>query len=356
MKAFESYINTKYPPKTKHLKFHVLFIPTPRDQLLSRLAEGKGDLAVAGLTVTPERQKIVDFSEPTTVAGISEIAVTGPQSPELHSLDDLSGKEVFLRQSSSYWEHMQKLNTRFQQEGKAPVTLRAAPEDLEDEDLLEMLNADLVQVVIVDDDVAKLWGGVYKNIRPHPEIAVNTGGQFAWAMRKDSPQLQAAVNDFLKTHRQGTAFGNTIIRKYVGGTQMIKNAKARNKPSWFGYCDLGRVEAPMKARAGTRKNYSNRSAITGSMADARRPGKYAASNAIVNSSSDTARIVGKSPGETPKSMLAISRFAASEHGMPSTTPNRASSIASRNTIQRMVFLCAPSAVRIPISLVRRVTV
>ncbi|MGA8405725.1 MAG: lytic transglycosylase F [Candidatus Acidiferrales bacterium] len=223
LKAFETYINAKYPAKTKNLRYHVVIIPVPRDQLLSRLVEGRGDLAVAGLTVTPERQKIVDFSDPV-LNGISQIAVTGPGSPELHSLDDLSGKEVFLRRNSSYWENVEKLNVRFKQEGKALVKLRAAPGDMEDEDLLEMLNAGIVEIVIVNDYAAKLWAGMYKNIRPHADIAVNTGGEFAWAMRKDSPQLQAAVNGFVKTHRAGTAFGNTVIRKYLVNTQMIKNA------------------------------------------------------------------------------------------------------------------------------------
>ncbi len=223
LKAFEAYINTKYPPKTKNLRYHVVIIPVPREQLLSQLVEGRGDLGVAGLTVTPERQKIVDFSDPV-LNGISQIAVTGPQSPELHSLDDLSGKEVFLRENSSYWENVEKLNVRLKQEGKAPVKLRAAPGNMEDEDLLEMLNAGLVEIVIMNDYAAKLWAGVYKNIQLHADIAVNAGGEFAWAMRKDSPQLRAALNGFVKTHRQGTAFGNATIRKYLATTQMIKSA------------------------------------------------------------------------------------------------------------------------------------
>jgi membrane-bound lytic murein transglycosylase MltF len=43
-------------------------------------------------------------------------------------------------------------------------------------------------------------------------------------MRKHSPQLMAAVNDFLKTHRQGTALGNALIRKYTASTVMLKEA------------------------------------------------------------------------------------------------------------------------------------
>ena len=221
--AFQDYINKKYPPKEKNIRFHVVFVPVARDQLLTRLNEGKGDISVATLTVTPDRQKLVDFSEPF-VTGVKEVVVTGPDSPAINSIEDLSGKEVFARPSSSYWEHLQQLNGKLKTEGKAPVKLRAAPEDLEDEDLLEMLNAGLVQIVVVDDYMPRLWGKIYTKIQAHPDVTLAEGDSFAWAMRKNSPQLLAAVNDFVKTHRVGTAFGNTLVQRYVASSMMLKNA------------------------------------------------------------------------------------------------------------------------------------
>ncbi|HKD81858.1 MAG TPA: lytic transglycosylase F [Candidatus Angelobacter sp.] len=223
LKAFESFINKKYPPKTKHLSLHVIFIPVARDQMLPLLTEGKGDIAVGALTVTPDRQKLVDFTEPT-VRNISEIVVTGPRSPAIAKVDDLSGQDVLVRKSSSYWESLQKVNQQFKKEGKAEVKLRAAPEDLEDENLLEMLNAGLVGVVVTDDYKARLWAQIYQQIRPQPEVAVAQGREFAWAMRKNSPKFMAVTNEFVRQHRQGTTFGNILINKYIRSTKMIKNA------------------------------------------------------------------------------------------------------------------------------------
>jgi membrane-bound lytic murein transglycosylase MltF len=79
-------------------------------------------------------------------------------------------------------------------------------------------------LTIVDDYAARLWSKLLTRLQPHPEITVNTGGEFAWALRKNTPKLRAAVNDFAKTHRQGTAFGNVIIRRYFTSTQMLKEA------------------------------------------------------------------------------------------------------------------------------------
>jgi membrane-bound lytic murein transglycosylase MltF len=222
-KELENYINKKFPPRNKNIRCHVAFIPVSRGDLFSRLVEGKGDIALAGLTITPERRKLVDFTDPT-MSGVDEIAVTGPASPAISTTDDLSGKEVFVRKSSSYWTHLQRLNERFRKAGKPPVTLRPAPDDLEDEDLLEMLNAGLVPIVVADAYKPRLWGKIYTKIKPHPEIVLNAGGEFGAAIRKNSPKLMALLNEFVKTHRQGTAFGNMIISRYTGSDKMIRSA------------------------------------------------------------------------------------------------------------------------------------
>jgi membrane-bound lytic murein transglycosylase MltF len=223
MKAFEDWINRKYPQKTRNLRLHVVFVPVSRNQFVPRLNGGRGDLAVGAIPITPERAKVVDFSQPMTT-DVKEIAVTGPHSPQLHSLDDLSGQEVFVRKSSSYWEHLEEVNQKLQSEHKPPVELRAAPEDLEDEDLLEMLNSGLISVTITNAYLPRLWANVYKNVKPNPDVVLDSSGQVAWEMRKNSPQLMKVVNEFVATHKQGTAFYNSLIQRYVSSDRMLKDA------------------------------------------------------------------------------------------------------------------------------------
>jgi membrane-bound lytic murein transglycosylase MltF len=197
LKAFETELNRKR--KTKNRKVQVYFIPVSRDELIPALLSGRGDIAAANLTITPERRKQVDFSTP--IAGnVSEIVVTGSSSPKIASVEDLSGKEVFVRKSSSYHEHLERLNNRFRKEGKPPVKLRAAPENIEDEDLLEMLSAGLVKLLVVDSHKARFWKQIFRNLTLHPEAAVHTGGEIAWMFRKNSPGLKKAVDAFVKTH------------------------------------------------------------------------------------------------------------------------------------------------------------
>jgi membrane-bound lytic murein transglycosylase MltF len=234
LKAFQEDINSRYKTQGKHILVHVVFIPTTRDQLIPGLLEGRGDIAAGILTVTPERLEQVDFGEPF-FRGVKEIAVTGPASPPLASVEDLSGKEVFVRKSSSYWTHLEQLNQRFAHEQKPPVVLKAAPEDLQDDDLLEMVNAGLIKIIVVDRYQALLWAKVFKKLKPHNGVVVNAGGDLAWMIRKDSPKLKVEIADFAKKHGQKSAFGKALIKKYGGdgNPRVVKQATAAGEIKKF---------------------------------------------------------------------------------------------------------------------------
>ena len=221
-REFEARINRKYG-RARKVKVHVAFLPSRRDDLVPALVEGRGDIAAASLTVTPERRQQVDFSAPT-LRGVDEIAVTGPGAPEIRTLDDLSGKPVFVRRSSSYWEHLVGLNARFAARGLPPVLLRAVPEELQDEDVLEMVHAGLVGITVVDDKRALLWAKVYPRVVLHPEIRLSEGGEFGWMMRPGSPRLQAELDAFLAEQGVRKTFGATLMKKYFGSTRFVREA------------------------------------------------------------------------------------------------------------------------------------
>jgi membrane-bound lytic murein transglycosylase MltF len=209
--------------KQKPLKVQAVFIPVDRGELLPALAAGKGDIAMSSLGVTEERQKVVDFSSPL-VPNVSVLLVSGPGSPAVSSLDDLAGKEIFVRRSSVYYEILVALNGRFATEKKPAAVIKEVPETLEDEDLIEMVNAGLIPLTVSADFLANFWKQVFPNIRVHEGVALLTGGNVAWAIRKGSPQLKAAADDFVARHRKGTAVGNQILARYLKNAKYVKDA------------------------------------------------------------------------------------------------------------------------------------
>ncbi|MGB6848985.1 MAG: lytic transglycosylase F, partial [Thermoanaerobaculia bacterium] len=217
---FEDLLNESL--ESGHLKVYVVIIPTSRDRLFPALLAGYGDLAVANLTVTAEREAEVDFADPL-LTGVDEIVVTGPGAPPLASLDDLAGQEVYVRKTSSYYESLRGLNERLRQAGKPEVTIREASELLETEDILEMVNAGLVPITVADTYLAEFWAQVFDGLTLHPELTVRTGGQIAWAMRKESPQLTQVMNAFVKDHKKGTLMGNILFKRYLQNSDWVRD-------------------------------------------------------------------------------------------------------------------------------------
>ena len=226
----EKALNASNQDKTRPIR--VVFIPVARDQLLPGLVAGKGDIAAGNITITPERRKLVDF----TVAGlsnVSEVVVSGPASPQVASLDDLSGKTVFVRKSSSYYESLVALNRKFAAAKKPLIKLKEAPETLEDEDLLEMLDAGLVPLLVVDKHIADFWKQIFPQLTVHEDIAVREGAEVAWALRKGSPELKTVLDDFATRNKIGTSIGNQLMTRYLKNVKYVKNAASEEERKKF---------------------------------------------------------------------------------------------------------------------------
>jgi membrane-bound lytic murein transglycosylase MltF len=206
----------------------VVYVPVRPDELLPALLRGKGDIASANLTITPEREQWVDFSAPLW-SDVSEIVVTGPSAPEVRAVDDLSGREVFVRLSSSYFQSLWHLNLDFGRRGLPPLAVKPAPEGLEDEDVLEMVSAGLVPLAVVDSHKAEFWAQVLPNLVLRRDVAVRRGAEIGLAFRKGSPQLEAFLDDFARRHGRGTLFGNQKFKQYLKSTKYVKNSTTREE-------------------------------------------------------------------------------------------------------------------------------
>ena len=221
-KRFEDDLNKRL--QTGLLKVHVVIVPLMRDRLFPALQAGKVDLVSASLTITPGREQLVDFCTPTKT-NVSEIVVTAPGVPRVTTPDDLSGREVFVRKSSSYYESLVTLNESLAAHKRPLVSIKEAPEALEDDDVLEMINAGLVDVTVVDDFMVEFWRQVFPNIQPQP-AGVRIGGELAAGVRKNNPQLREAVNAWINEIGPRSAFANILTRRYLQSTTYVKNASS----------------------------------------------------------------------------------------------------------------------------------
>lgn len=119
LQGFERWLNQTYLAKEK-LKLKIIYIPVRQDKLLDYLAEGRGDLVAANLTVTPTRREQVTFSQPL-IAPIEEWVVSQRELPAFNRITQLSGRRIWVRASSSYFESLHQLNWLFRELGLPPV-------------------------------------------------------------------------------------------------------------------------------------------------------------------------------------------------------------------------------------------
>jgi membrane-bound lytic murein transglycosylase MltF len=218
---YEEALNKKL--KTGHLRVHVVLLPMPADMLIPALRAGIVDMVVAQLTITPQRRQLVRFTIPTR-RQVNEVVVTGPGAPAVNSLEDLSGRELFVRRSSSYYDSLVTLNGRLEAQGRPPAKIRLAPEHLQDDDVLEMVNAGLVPITVADDYLAQFWARVFTTITIHQNVALRSGGDLAVAVRKDNPLLADELNQFIGGAGLDTATGAILNKKYLQSTKFVKNA------------------------------------------------------------------------------------------------------------------------------------
>lgn len=226
MKEFEKYLNRG--PRKERYRTHIVFLAHPFDQLVPDLKAGYGDIVAAGLTVTPERESYVDFTRPY-ITDISEILISNKNNPAPKTLQELSGKQIVVVGNSSYIIHIQRLNQELGRLGLPAIEIVTADPLLEAEDILEMVNAGIFDYTVVDDHIAEIYQNVFPNIRLQKDFAFHYGGNIAWAINQNLPELKQTLNDFItKYARPGKFLGNSLYKKYFKNPYWVKQPLSLN--------------------------------------------------------------------------------------------------------------------------------
>src|SRR6516162_8669045 len=218
---FEAWVNKTFALGARPLT--VPLTPVSRDKLFDTVLVGDGDIAAGDITITEELRKKVAFSEPV-IGNVREIVITREDVPELDSVEGLSGKEVAVGRSTSYYESLTKLNERLTAQGKPPVTITTVPDILEVADLMEMTAAGLLPATVGDDWVAGLWVQIIKGLRQHPQAALREGAQIGWAVRPDNPKLLATLNRALAEITGNVNHWSDQTRAYLAKLKQLHTA------------------------------------------------------------------------------------------------------------------------------------
>jgi len=220
LKAYEKYLNNG--EKDPNAKTKMIFVPIPFDQIFQALNQGHGDIAAAGLTITPARQKIVAFTKPY-IPEVNEVVVLNRNIKNVGSLEDLSNRMVYVRKGSSYVMHLKSLNEKLKKVKRPPVIIKTAHEYIVTEDILEFVNAGVVDITVADYQIARAWSQVLPDIVVRKDLKIDSGGKIAWAVRKENTALLSDLNDFIQKNKKGSLLGNILFKRYYQDSKWIHN-------------------------------------------------------------------------------------------------------------------------------------
>lgn len=220
IKAYEKHLNRG--PRKEEYKTHIVFLARPFNKLFDELSAGHGDIIASGLTVTPEREAIMDFTAPY-IKNIKEILVSSKNAPQITRLEELSGQQIIVVANSSYIIHIEQMSQSLGRLGLPGIEIIHANPVLEAEDLLEMVNAGLFEYTVVDHHIAQIYQHTYHHLNLQENIIFHHGGQIAWALNKNLPNLKKSLNNFINSYaKPGKFLGNSIFQKYYKNPFWVK--------------------------------------------------------------------------------------------------------------------------------------
>lgn len=230
MEEFRKFLNKG--KGRRDIKVDFYYIPVPYDMLISGLQDGYGDIVAANLTITPERSKDVDFTDPY-LWGIKEVLITNKSVKGIEKREDLSGREIFVREDSSYHLSLKKLNEELAAMTLEPVEIITLPGLVNTGEIIEMVNAGAIDITFADSHIASFADELFPDIKVHDNIVLNDDVRFGWMVRKNNPQLKANLNEFIKTIKKGTLLGNINFKRYFKENPWVRKALERKDLNTF---------------------------------------------------------------------------------------------------------------------------
>lgn len=192
---------------------------------IEMLNRGEVDLIAHGVTITNERREKVDFTsylylvkqvlvqkKPDNWRTISWASL---QKQLIHDPIELIGDTVSVRENSSYFDRIINLSDEIGGE----IVIDTLSGDLSTDEIIKMVVDGDIKYTVADDNLAKINASYYPVL--NIEVPISFSQRVAWAVRKGSPELRDAINEWIKFER-GKVDYYVIYNKYFKNKRSFK--------------------------------------------------------------------------------------------------------------------------------------
>ena len=208
--GFEYEMATAYA-KELGVKLAVV-VPPDNASLLEWLKEGKADLAAGFLTPSEDWSKhFIVASSPYHTA--SHHLVTHKNDKKIKTKADLSGHTVVVHQSSIHWKVLEELK-----KSGIDLVLKAAPEDMEIEEILEKVAEGEYESTLVDEHLLDIELGA--GVAVKSAIIFDKKYDHTLAVREENTDLLESLNTYIESKRDGKLY-TRLYRKYFDNSKSI---------------------------------------------------------------------------------------------------------------------------------------
>ena len=210
LRAFEQYLNGH---ARDGQEISLKIIPKAKEQLLGALQRGEGDLVAPGELLDPHSGHGVSTSEP--IASDVPLLLVGIKGERRYTrLEQLSGKTLTLATGSAAAGAIDQINQKLALRKLPPVLIEWVDPSLAVEDVLEMVQAGIFHLTIVEQPIAERWGKILPKLRFDRQVLVSEPGEQYWFVRRDASMLRASIDRFLKTYRAPSDQDAAFLRIY----------------------------------------------------------------------------------------------------------------------------------------------
>ena len=174
------------------------------DSMIPDLKQGNGAFIAANLTILPQREEHVVFSDP--YMSVRQRIVVHRKNSKLKKISNLSGETIHVRKGTSYQAQLEKLK-------KTGLNFEIKlHDDIPTEELIRMVEEKEIKITVADSNIALL------NRQYYPETVmggpISESQTVAWAVHPKSRHLIEQINIFLKTVMENGAFEEIYTRYY----------------------------------------------------------------------------------------------------------------------------------------------
>lgn len=191
------------------------------DSITEYLKEGKGDLVACNYTVTKERSKLIDFSEPILQTkqvlvqrkpeGYDKLKAKEKEGILIDDPSELSQKSVHVWKNSSYYQRLLHL----QEEIGDSIHIEEVDGTVGGEELIEMVSSGIIDYTITEENVALVNNKFYDNL--DTQVGVSVKQKIAFGLRKSSNLLKAKLDQWLVDIKKKTIYKYLYKKYFVMG-------------------------------------------------------------------------------------------------------------------------------------------